>query len=144
MRMPALVLISVIPIALAGAAAAETRYFDVAGGSGPHDVAAAPGGPVYYTGQRNGTLGILDVASGKVEEVKLGARSAPHGVIVGPDGAPWVTAGGLNAVLRVDPEEWRAEIPAVTEWFDKFGDKLPGVLWAELDALKARLGIAVE
>ena len=45
-------------------------------------------------------------------------------------------------MLRVDADEWRAEIPAVTEWFDKFGDKLPGVLWAELDALKARLGIA--
>jgi phosphoenolpyruvate carboxykinase (GTP) len=29
----------------------------------------------------------------------------------------------------------------VVEWFGKFGDKLPGVLWAELDALKARLGM---
>ncbi|HEY8472893.1 MAG TPA: phosphoenolpyruvate carboxykinase (GTP) [Natronosporangium sp.] len=47
----------------------------------------------------------------------------------------------LEAVLRVDPEEWKAEIPQVTEWFAKFGDKLPGVLWAELDALKARLGV---
>ena len=34
-----------------------------------------------------------------------------------------------------------AEIPQIVEWFDKFGDKLPGVLWAELDALKARLGM---
>jgi phosphoenolpyruvate carboxykinase (GTP) len=47
----------------------------------------------------------------------------------------------LAEVLRVDPEEWRAEIPQVVEWFEKFGDKLPGVLWAELDALKARLGV---
>ena len=91
--------------AYAAAAAAEVTYFDVASGSGPHDVAAAPGAnaPVYYTGQRNGTLGIVDPASGKVEEVKLGARSAPHGVIVGPDGAPWITDSGLNAILRVDP-----------------------------------------
>jgi phosphoenolpyruvate carboxykinase (GTP) len=43
--------------------------------------------------------------------------------------------------LRVDRDEWRAEIPQVVEWFEKFGDKLPGVLWAELDALKARLGV---
>jgi phosphoenolpyruvate carboxykinase (GTP) len=48
----------------------------------------------------------------------------------------------VEAVLRVDPEEWKAEIPQVTEWFEKFGDKLPGVLWAELDALKARLDAA--
>ena len=40
-----------------------------------------------------------------------------------------------------DPDEWRAEIPAVTEWFERFGGKLPAVLWAELDALKARLGV---
>ncbi len=29
--------------------------------------------------------------------------SAPHGVIVGPDGAPWITDGGQNAIVRVDP-----------------------------------------
>ncbi|QSB15275.1 phosphoenolpyruvate carboxykinase (GTP) [Natronosporangium hydrolyticum] len=46
----------------------------------------------------------------------------------------------IEASLRVDPEEWRAELPQVTEWFEKFGEKLPGVLWAELDALRARLG----
>jgi phosphoenolpyruvate carboxykinase (GTP) len=48
----------------------------------------------------------------------------------------------LEAVLRVDVDEWRAEVPAVTEWFERFGEKLPGVLWAELDALKARLGMS--
>src|SRR5690606_6943849 len=47
----------------------------------------------------------------------------------------------IEAALRVDPEEWRAEIPQITEWFGRFGDKLPGVLWAELDALRARLGL---
>src|SRR4030095_11003616 len=31
-----------------------------------------------------------------------GAGSAPHGVIVGADGAAWVTDGGLNAIVRVD------------------------------------------
>jgi phosphoenolpyruvate carboxykinase (GTP) len=47
----------------------------------------------------------------------------------------------VEEALRVDEAEWRAEIPQVVEWFEKFGDKLPGVLWAELDALKARLGM---
>jgi phosphoenolpyruvate carboxykinase (GTP) len=45
----------------------------------------------------------------------------------------------VEAALRVDPDEWRAEIPQITEWFEKFGDKLPAVLWTELDGLKARL-----
>jgi phosphoenolpyruvate carboxykinase (GTP) len=50
-------------------------------------------------------------------------------------------AEDIAAALRVDPEEWREEIPQISEWFQTFGDKLPGVLWAELDALKARLGL---
>lgn len=46
----------------------------------------------------------------------------------------------LEAALAVDPEEWKAEIPQIQEWFEKFGDDLPAVLWTELDGLKARLG----
>ena len=85
--------------------AATPVYYDVVPGAHPHDVAAAPtpGGPVYYTAQATGKLGILDPATGKVEEMELGPRSAPHGVIVGPDGAPWITDGGQNAIVRVDP-----------------------------------------
>ena len=83
--------------------AAEVRFFAVPDGTAPHDVAPAPDGSVWYTGQGNGVLGRLDSASGKVEEVPLGEGSAPHGVIVGPDGAAWVTDGGQNAVVRVDP-----------------------------------------
>ncbi len=85
--------------------AAEPVYFDVARGSHPHDVAAAPApaGPVYYTAQTTGKLGILDPATREYVEIPLGKNSAPHGVVVGPDGAPWITDGGQNAIVRVDP-----------------------------------------
>jgi phosphoenolpyruvate carboxykinase (GTP) len=46
----------------------------------------------------------------------------------------------LAAALEVDLEEWKAEIPQITEWFEKFGESLPAVLWTELDGLRARLG----
>jgi len=72
-------------------------------GQGPHDVAPARDGGVWYTAQLSGELGWLDPKFGITKAIKLGARSAPHGVIVGPDGAPWVTDGGLNAIVRVDP-----------------------------------------
>ncbi len=87
-------------------------YFDVSRGAHPHDAAAAPGagGPVYYTAQSTGKLGILDPKSGKFDEIALGARSAPHGVIVGPDGAAWITDGGQNAIVRVDPKTRQTKV----------------------------------
>ena len=52
-----------------------------------------------------------------------------------------LTTEQVEECLRVDEDEWRAEVPAITEWFDKFGEKLPTLLWAELDGLKTRLGL---
>ena len=98
----------------ASVASAQTpTYFKVTSGAHPHDVAATvdADGLVYYTAQMTGKLGILDPATGKVEEVPLGRNSAPHGVVVGPDGAPWITDGGQNAIVRVDPKT-----RAVTQW----------------------------
>ncbi len=51
-----------------------------------------------------------------------------------------MTREELEQALAVDVEEWKAEIPQITEWFEKFGESLPAVLWTELDGLKARLG----
>jgi virginiamycin B lyase len=110
--LPAAVLLAVLltvlfavpqPAAAQPAGAARLREFPVPSGSHPHDVAPAPDGSVWYTGQHVGKLGRLDPRSGRVTEVALGEGSAPHGVIVGPDGAAWVTDSGLNAIVRVDP-----------------------------------------
>jgi virginiamycin B lyase len=60
-------------------------------------------GGIWYSGQRSGVLGHLDPGTGAIREIALGAGSAPHGVITGPDGAAWLTDGGLNAIIRVDP-----------------------------------------
>ncbi|GAA0816805.1 phosphoenolpyruvate carboxykinase (GTP) [Spirilliplanes yamanashiensis] len=45
----------------------------------------------------------------------------------------------VELALRVDADEWRAELPGIAEWFATMGDKLPAVLATELDALRARL-----
>jgi virginiamycin B lyase len=79
------------------------QEYAVPPGSGPHDVAPAPDGSVWYTAQRSGELGKLDPLTGETHHIALGPGSAPHGVIVGQDGAPWITDGGLNAIVRVDP-----------------------------------------
>src|SRR5215470_20019204 len=85
------------------AAAGQVTYYQLPSGAYPHDVAPAPDGTIYYSGQRKGILGIFDPKTGKNEEIPLGSGAAPHGVIIGPDGAAWVTEGGQNAIARVDP-----------------------------------------
>ena len=119
----------------ASAQAPEVEEFDVPAGSRPHDVApAADGRGVWYTAQGAGALGYLDPTTQETKHIGLGDGSAPHGVIVGPDDAPWITDGGLNAIVRVDPEsedvrtfplpEDRSNANLNTATFD--GD---GVLW---------------
>jgi virginiamycin B lyase len=113
------------------ATAEEVSYFAVPAGAGPHDVAPAPDGTVWYTAQRQGALGRLDPATGRVEQIPLGRSSAPHGVVVGPDGAAWVTDSGLNAIVRVDPAtrairtfplaEGRGYVNLNTATFDRAG-----------------------
>ena len=71
-------------------------------------------------------------------ETPIGHVPAPGSLDV--DGLD-MTEEALAAALAVDPEEWKAEIPQIQEWFEKFGDQLPTVLWTELDGLKARLGV---
>lgn len=89
---------------LVAAAEVKTQTYALpSGGGSPHDVAVGADGIVWYTAQRDGKLGRLDPATGKVELVPLGQGAAPHGVVIGPDGAPWVTEGGTNAIVRVDP-----------------------------------------
>jgi len=82
------------------------REYPIPRGLFAHDVWAdpAPGGPVYFSAQSAGRLGILDPKTGKVETVALGSGSAPHGVLMGVDGRVWLTDGGQNAIVQVDPK----------------------------------------
>jgi phosphoenolpyruvate carboxykinase (GTP) len=82
---------------------------------------------------------VVERMDGQAEAVEtpIGHVPAPGSLdIEGLD----VTEADLAAALAVHVEEWQAEIPQITEWFEKFGDDLPAVLWTELDGLKARLG----
>jgi phosphoenolpyruvate carboxykinase (GTP) len=50
-----------------------------------------------------------------------------------------VTDEQMRDVLKVDIDEWREEISLVREFFDEFGDKLPGELRDALDGLERRI-----
>ncbi len=78
-------------------------------------------------------------------EGKAAAQETPIGHVPTPDSLDTegldMAPEDLERALAVDPEEWKNEIPQITDWFEKFGDKLPAMLWTELDSLKARLGV---
>ena len=83
---------------------------------------------------------IVERIDGQAEAVETPIGHVPTPDSLDTDGLD-MSAADLESVLSVDVEEWKAEIPQITEWFEKFGDDLPATLWTELDGLKARLGM---
>ena len=75
---------------------------------------------------------------------KVGGRETPIGILpnegdldlTGLD----LPAQDLQELLKVDAAAYQAEVPDMENHFAKFGDKLPGRLSAQLEALKKRLG----
>ncbi|HEV2759198.1 MAG TPA: phosphoenolpyruvate carboxykinase (GTP), partial [Acidimicrobiales bacterium] len=72
-----------------------------------------------------------------------GAVQTPVGLVPAHGG---IDTDGLHVapddmveLLRVDPEEWRAEIPSIEEHFASLGERLPVELRDELQALEKRL-----
>jgi phosphoenolpyruvate carboxykinase (GTP) len=71
------------------------------------------------------------------------AQETPIGLLPTDDALPTdgldISTEDLATLLRVDAEEWKAEIPSIREHYAKFGDKLPPELAAQVDALEKRL-----
>jgi phosphoenolpyruvate carboxykinase (GTP) len=71
------------------------------------------------------------------------AQDTPIGRVPAP-GA--IDTNGLDVsdedmaeLLRVDPKEWKAQLPQMHEHFARFGDRLPDAVRAQLEALERRL-----
>jgi phosphoenolpyruvate carboxykinase (GTP) len=76
----------------------------------------------------DGTAGALDTAIGRVPD-------AGDLDLEGLD----VPLEDVAAAVRVDPKEWRAELPLIDQHYDEMGEKLPAALREELAALQQRL-----
>jgi len=76
-------------------------------------------------------------------EGKISSEESPVGLI--PKAGALDTEGldlpadRVQAVLRVDKEEWRREIPLIKEWFAMIGEKLPPELRDQLATLEGNL-----
>jgi phosphoenolpyruvate carboxykinase (GTP) len=53
-----------------------------------------------------------------------------------------VSEADMAELLKVDPNEWRGQLPQVHQHYAQFGDHLPDQLRAQLEALERRLGEA--
>ena len=81
---------------------------------------------------------IFDRVAGTADAVEtpVGLVPAEGGINVeGLDVAP----DDLAELLRVDSDEWRAEVPSIEEHYATLGERLPVELRDELDALEKRL-----
>src|SRR6185295_11305204 len=77
---------------------------------------------------------------------KGGATETPAGLVPSPDA---LNLDGLNLsradaerLLRVDREEWAAEVPEMRAFFDRFGSHLPREMTRGLEALEQQLTTA--
>lgn len=75
---------------------------------------------------------------GSADAVKTPIGYLPTPAAIETDGLS-LPEEDLAALLSVDVEEWKAELPAIREWFDSLGDHVPGVVREQLDALEGRL-----
>ena len=85
-----MMLAAAVAVSMAGGTAhakMAMQTFPVLAGAGVHGIYPAPDGAVWFTAQSAGNLGRLDPRTGKSDLIPLGPDAAPHGVIVGPDGA---------------------------------------------------------
>ena len=74
------------------------------------------------------------------------AAETPAGLVPTPealnlDGLPLARAD-VAALLRVERDEWAAEVPEIRAFFGKFGDRLPAELSRSLDSLSNELTTA--
>jgi virginiamycin B lyase len=88
----------------------KVTYFDIPQIRGSRDVTDAGNGRVWVMGQRNGTAGLFDPRDRSLKVIPLGENAAPHGVVTDRSGAAWITEGGQNAIVRIDPVSHKVDL----------------------------------
>jgi len=75
--------------------------------------------------------------TGKAVQTPIGNLPTPDALDLTGLNLP---AENVNQLLAVDDAGWKNEADDIAAYFAKFGDKLPGALKQQLDALRKRLG----
>ncbi len=81
---------------------------------------------------------IFERTAGRGEAVATPIGYVPAPGAISTEGLD-VSSAAMAELLRVDAEEWRAEVPLIREYFAQFGHHLPPRLVHQVDDLEARL-----
>jgi len=81
---------------------------------------------------------VFERVSGRAEAVETPAGWVPAPGEIDIEGVD-VSKEDIEELLRVDTDEWRAEVPLIREHYAVFGDRLPHELAEAVDTLERRL-----
>ncbi|WP_346027986.1 phosphoenolpyruvate carboxykinase (GTP) [Arthrobacter parietis] len=78
-------------------------------------------------------------------EGQADAVETPIGYVPAPDAIDLtgldLTAADVEQAVRVDADEWAAELEGIEQWYQRFGESLPAELSGELQRLKERFAV---
>jgi phosphoenolpyruvate carboxykinase (GTP) len=81
---------------------------------------------------------VFQRVAGRGDAVETPIGNVPVPGAINTDGLD-VAASDMEELLRVSPEDWKAEVPSIAEHFDFLGSHLPSELRDELHKLEQRL-----
>jgi phosphoenolpyruvate carboxykinase (GTP) len=82
---------------------------------------------------------VFDRCAGRGDAVETPIGNVPAPGAINTEGVD-VAKEDMDELLRVAPEDWKAEVPSIREHFDSLGSHLPSELNDELSKLEQRLG----
>ncbi len=83
---------------------------------------------------------VIERLEGTADAVETPIGYVPTGASLDLTGLD-MTPEEVDAAVRVDPEEWAAELQGIEEWYSRFGESLPSELEDQLKGLKERFGV---
>jgi phosphoenolpyruvate carboxykinase (GTP) len=81
---------------------------------------------------------IFERCAGRGEPVETPIGYLPAPGAIDTEGLD-IAEEDMIELLRVDRDEWRAELPSIVEYFAQFGDRLPPIISEQIEALRRRL-----
>jgi phosphoenolpyruvate carboxykinase (GTP) len=81
---------------------------------------------------------VVERVSGRGEATETAIGYTPAPGAIDTEGLS-VTDDEMTELLKVDKEEWKAEVPLIHEHLSQFGDRLPTALLNQVEALERRL-----